>query len=64
MNPKAQERVVEIAGYLKDHAEAIWKMPASEQFIGARDAALHSALLQISEALKLLAGHAGSVPPR
>ena len=43
------------AQYLRNHAEALFKMPVGEQFIGGRDAVLHSALLQIAEVFDRIA---------
>lgn len=43
------------AKHLREHAAVLFKMPAGEQFIGARDAVLHAALCQIAEALECLA---------
>lgn len=43
------------AGFLREHAKVLMKMPAGEQFIGGRDAVLHSALIQIAECLERLA---------
>jgi hypothetical protein len=54
---KKRPAISEIAGYLRQHADAVFKMPASEQFIGARDTAFHSAMYQIADALEQLAGH-------
>jgi hypothetical protein len=48
------DTVPQLARYLRDHAEAVMKMPAGEQFIGARDVAFHSAMLQIADALDQL----------
>ena len=43
------------AGFLRKHASVLMKMPAGEQFIGGRDAVLHSALIQIAECLERIA---------
>jgi len=43
------------AGFLRQHASAVMKMPAGEQFIGARDVVLNSALIQIAECLERIA---------
>jgi hypothetical protein len=43
------------AGFLRTHASVLMKMPAGEQFIGGRDAVLHSALIQIAECFERLA---------
>lgn len=56
---KKRESIATIAGHLRAHADAVWKMPASEQFIGARDAAFHSAMNQIADALEQLAVRKG-----
>lgn len=49
------ELIITNAGYLRKHAKVLLDMPASEQFIGARDAVLHSALTQIAECLERIA---------
>jgi hypothetical protein len=38
----------QLVANLRAHANALFRMPASEQFIGARDATLHSALLDLA----------------
>lgn len=43
------------AGFLRNHASVLMEMPAGEQFIGARDTVLHSALIQIAECLERIA---------
>jgi len=49
------ELLIENAGYLRKHAHVLMEIPASEQWIGARDAVLCSALVQIAECLERLA---------
>lgn len=49
------DKLLENAKHLKAHANAIWSMPIGEQFMGGRDTALHSALLQIAECLEIIA---------
>jgi hypothetical protein len=49
-----REVVKQNAGYLRQHAKVLMDMPASEQFIGARDAVLHAALIQIAEIAEAL----------
>jgi hypothetical protein len=46
--------IVETATHLRKHASVLMEMPIGEQFIGARDAVLHSALHQIADALVTL----------
>jgi len=49
------ELLTKNAGFLRKHASVLMEMPAGEQFIGGRDAVLHSALIQIAECLERLA---------
>lgn len=43
------------AGFLRKHASVLFEIPTGEQFMGARDTVLHSALIQIAECLERLA---------
>jgi hypothetical protein len=49
------ELLIKNAVFLRKHASVLMEMPAGEQFIGARDAVMHSALSQIAECLERLA---------
>lgn len=49
------ELLTKNAGFLRKHASVLYEMPASEQYIGARDTVLRSALIQIAECLERLA---------
>jgi hypothetical protein len=44
----------ETAKALREHADAVFRMPVGEQFIGGRDVAFHSAMKQIADALEEL----------
>ena len=48
------ELLMKNAGFLREHAKVLMTMPAGEQWIGARDSVLHSALVQIAECLERL----------
>jgi hypothetical protein len=49
------EEILKVAGYLRQHAQAIFTMPVGEKFIGGRDTALHSALNQIADVFDRIA---------
>ena len=38
-----------LAEKLRAHADAVFKMPVGEQFIGGRDVAFHSAMLDLAD---------------
>lgn len=38
-----------VAKMLRAHADAVFRMPTGEQFMGARDASFHSAMLQLAD---------------